>query len=77
MKGKNFGIVRATIYLIIANICMLILLFGLFFDVLECSFWGFLGCTIFGFAGLFAIPDDSIEDNYHSSHYDCYGDDDD
>lgn len=70
MKGKNFGLVRATIYLIIANICMLLLLYGLFFDAIEYSFFGFLGAAFFFFLGIFTASDELNEGDFHGKHMD-------
>lgn len=75
MEGRKSRHTRATIYLVIADIFMLLFLYGLFFDVLECSFWGFLGCSIFGFMGIFTADDELNEGNNHDRYYDCYGDD--
>jgi hypothetical protein len=62
MTRREFRYFRAGIYLILAGICLLILLFGLIFGVLACSVWGFIGCTLFG--GLYSFTaDDYLNDD--------------
>ena len=70
MEGRKFRHIRATIYLIIADIFMLFLLYGLFFDDIACSFYGFLGSAFFGFMGLFAANDELNEGDFHGKHMD-------
>ena len=73
MERRKLRHIRATIYLVIANICMLILLFGLFFNVLECSVWGSIGSIIFWLSGLCAAHDDRNVENYSGLFADDFG----
>ncbi len=70
MEGRKSRHIRATIYLVIADICMLLLLYGLFFDVLGCSFYGFIGSVFFGGMGIYTLSDELNEGDFHGKHMD-------
>ena len=70
MEGRKSRHIRATVYLVIANVCMLLLLYGLFFDAIEYSFFGFLGAAFFFFLGIFTASDELNEGDFHGKHMD-------
>ncbi len=64
MTKKEFRHIWALIELCLGCIFFLIFLYGLIFNNLECSVWGFIGGTIFGVGGAIDGNDHYFEDPY-------------
>ena len=70
MDARKFRHIRAAIYLTLAGFCLLLLIYGIIFEDIVCSFWGFIGGWLWwSLAGVTAS--DVLNDcDYHSEHYD-------
>ncbi len=70
MEGRKSRHKRATIYLVIADICLLPFLFGLVFGAIEYSFFGFIGLVFFLGLGIYTLSDELNEGDFHGKHMD-------